>query len=203
MLVVILLCLVLTNANNCDTVVRGDFLASGVEKVVYEAKLGDMDVVIKETHVDSWFSLVHRFDTYSRLYHEYKVLQSFEVDYPTAMKVYDFCALDKPFYIMERGESITQDKIHRVPLQRMIQRNLNASVQIVSSDIAWEQLVKKGDEIYTIDVNMREVHEDIKIDLEEYYKMYIWQLYCFSPLPLNEERTIWCDAYVQHKYTYK
>ena len=163
---------------NCDTVVRGNFLAKGNYKLVYEGKLGDMDVVIKETRVDG-LTMETRFQTYLSLYSEYKVLQSLEIDYPNhSMKTYAFCQTnDTAFYIMERGERIVQDEAHRAPLRRMIKRNANGLFKILTTDVKWDQLVKKGDEIYTIDVNMGEIYEDFRIDVDKYSRLYIWKLY--------------------------
>jgi predicted Ser/Thr protein kinase len=198
-------------ANNCDTVVRGNFLSDGHEKVVYEGKLGVVDVVIKEAKIDNWRTVEHRYQNYLSLHNEYEVLKSLEYDYPNySMKTYGFCDGTVPFYIMERGEMIAEDEIYKEPLYRMIQRNTNASIgMIITMDVKWNQLVKKGNELYTIDVNMGDVHDRFeemelleKIDIDKYYNLYIWQLYCkvgeqvtFSPvgLPPIPPGPITCD----------
>lgn len=195
-LIIFFISLVSTYANNCDIVVRGDWLADGHEKVIYEGKLGDTEVVIKEPKIDNWRTIQHRFQNYASLRNEYDVLKSLEFDYPNySMKMYDYCEAQIPFYIMERGKSITQDDIYKEPLRRMLQRNVNASIGMITTmDIKWNQLVEKDGEIHTIDMNMGDVHtfwdeKDHVMDFEEYYRMYIWQLYCgigeletFSPM---------------------
>ena len=162
---------------SCDEVIRGNFLGSGAQKFVYEGKLGDRDVVIKESkYVDN---MEARFRGYSQLYSEYKVLKTFEVDYPYhSMKIYDFCETNgTAFYIMERGQALTRDEKHRPALLRMLERNVKAHFKVVATDIKWSQLVSNGGEIYTIDVDMGEIFEDLSIDFNEYYRLYMWKLY--------------------------
>jgi hypothetical protein len=51
---------------SCDEVVRGDFFGNGAQKFVYEGKLGDKDVVIKELrYIDN---MEDRFQGYLSLY---------------------------------------------------------------------------------------------------------------------------------------
>ena len=179
----IVLLLVLINicglcvGDSCDEVVRGDFLGNGAQKLVYEGKLGDRDVVIKEAKAKD--NMEARFQGYLWLYSEYKVLKTFEVDYPWySMKIYDFCESNGTFfYIMERGQAVKRDDKHRPALLRMLKRNVNARFKVVARDIKWSQLVSKGDEIYTIDVNMGEIYEDLSIDFNEYCRLYTWKLY--------------------------
>ena len=59
----------------------------------------------------------------------------------------------------------------------MLKRNVKARFKVVATDIKWSQLVSKGDEIYTIDVNMGEIYEDLNIDFKEYCRLYTWKLY--------------------------
>ena len=179
MIIVLILCIVLVRADYCDRVVRGSHLASGMEKTVYEARLNNTDVEIKEVNVDYWRSMAHRFNSYLRLYQEYKIFKSLESDYPNrSMKVYAFCERDVPFYIMERGDPVVQDEMHRSALQRMLQRNTNATRPIITVDLQWNQLVKRSGELYIIDVTMDEVYNNVHIDLNEYYRWYEWNLYC-------------------------
>ena len=159
---------------SCDEVIRGDFLGKGAQKLVYEGKLGDKDVVIKEAKTK--VNMEERFQGYLWLYSEYKVLKTFEVDYPYySMKIYDFCETNGTFfYIMERGQPVKQDEMHRPALLRMLERNVKARFKVVATDIKWSQLVSKGDEIYTIDINMGEIYDELNIDFNEYCRMYIW-----------------------------
>jgi len=161
----------------CEEVVRGDFLGNGAQKLVYEGKLGDRDVVIKEAKAKD--NMEDQFQGYLSLYSEYKVFKSFEVDYPRySMKIYDFCESNGTFfYIMERGQALKRDEMHRPALLRMLKRNVNARFKVVATDIKWSQLVSKGDEIYTIDVNMGEIYGDLNIDFNEYCRLYTWKLY--------------------------
>lgn len=196
---------------SCDEVVRGDFLGNGAQKLVYEGKLGDRDVVIKEAKAKD--NMEARFQGYLWLYSEYKVLKTFEVDYPWhSMKIYDFCDSNGTFfYIMERGQALKQDEIHRPALLRMLKRNVKARFKVVATDIKWSQLVSKGDEIYTIDINMGEIYQDLNIDFKEYCRLYTWKLYSslgdketFKAIgyPLNEEEwTIENDKWRKMKET--
>lgn len=184
-IVIFFICLCSTYANhNCDVVIRGNYISEGYEKIVYEGTLGDKDVVIKEAKIDGWRTIENRYQNYLSLHTEYYVLKSLENDYPNySMKIYGYCNVSVPFYIMERGESITQHEMYKEPLRRMLQRNFNASEgMLITLDIKWNQLVKKGNEIYTIDVNMGDIYdlmdEGHNIEFEEYYRMYTWQLYC-------------------------
>lgn len=170
---------------SCDEVCRGNLLGKGAQKFVYEGKLGDEDVVIKELqYIDN---MEDRFQGYLALYSEYKVFKSFEIDYPYhSMKIYDFCQSNGTFfYIMERGQAVTRDQIHRPALLRMLTRNVKARFKVMATDIKWSQLVSKGDEIYTIDVNMGEIYENLSIDFKEYCRLYTWKLYS-NPVHYDE-----------------
>lgn len=186
-LIVFFISLISAYANpNCDIVSKGDYLSEGYEKVVYNGKLGDKDVVIKEAKIHTWSTIEHRYQSYLSLYTEYEILKSLENDYPGhSMKLYGYCDTTTPFYIMERGERVTADEIHKEPLYRMIQRNVNASIgMIITMDIKWNQLMKKGSEIYTIDIPPGDVYgrrkEGDQNDVETYYELYTWRLYCVA-----------------------